>query len=300
MSAGSSCDNRSHDTRSHDNRSHGNRSRDSQSHNGVAPVMELRQYTLHPGARDTLIQVFEDHFVEGQESCGMRIIGQFRDLDDPDRFVWIREFDGMDARARALDAFYTGPVWTAHKDAANATLIDWDDVLLLKPASAESGFAFDPTQRAALDSPVGLRAESAEAGLPDGILVATIYAFDPQHGAHPSAFADWFRTAVVPRLAQAGISVVAQLVTESAPNTYPRLPVREGEQLFIWFAAYPDRASHAAAVRALDLQHAWRDEVLPALRALTMGEPQQLTLSPTRRSCLTYRAIVASQTTRTA
>jgi hypothetical protein len=265
----------------------------------AAPVLELRQYTLHPGMRDTLIQIFEDHFIEGQEACGMRIIGQFRDLDDLDRFVWLREFDGMDARAQALDAFYTGPVWLTQRDAANATMIDWRDVLLLKPASGETGFAFDATQRAAAQP--GQPAQSgrgeasaqpalAQSGLPGGILIATIYTLDPQQGPTSAAFATWFRETAVPRLAQAGISVLAQLVTESAPNSYPRLPVREGEQVFVWFAAYPDRASHVAAVRDLERQHAWRDEVSPALRTLTKGEPQQLALSPTRRSCLTYRA----------
>ena len=32
-----------------------------------------------------------------------------------------------------LAAFYDGPVWRAHRDEANATMIDSDDVLLLRP-----------------------------------------------------------------------------------------------------------------------------------------------------------------------
>jgi hypothetical protein len=35
----------------------------------------------------------------------MRIIGQFRDLDHPDRFVWLRGFADMEARTQALGAF---------------------------------------------------------------------------------------------------------------------------------------------------------------------------------------------------
>ena len=46
-------------------------------------IFELRQYTLHPGQRDILVDVFDDNFVEGQEATGIRIIGQYRDLDDP-------------------------------------------------------------------------------------------------------------------------------------------------------------------------------------------------------------------------
>src|SRR5436309_8091213 len=85
-------------------------------------VLELRQYTLHPGKRDTLIELFEREFVESQEAVGAQIVGTFRDLDRPDRFVWIRGFAGMEPRRAALQAFYFGPVWKAHREAANATI----------------------------------------------------------------------------------------------------------------------------------------------------------------------------------
>lgn len=81
-------------------------------------VVELRPYALHPGQRDVLIELFDREFVESQEAAGMRVIGQFRDLDDPDRFIWLRGFPGMDARAESLTAFYSGPIWRAHRDVA--------------------------------------------------------------------------------------------------------------------------------------------------------------------------------------
>jgi hypothetical protein len=77
--------------------------------------------------------MFEDRFVEGQEGVGMKILGQFRDARDPNRFVWMRSFPDMASRARALDAFYSGPMWKKDRDAANATMVDASDVLLLKP-----------------------------------------------------------------------------------------------------------------------------------------------------------------------
>lgn len=73
-------------------------------------LVELRQYTLHPGERDSLIELFDREFVEPQEAAGMAVMGQFRDLDAPDRFVWLRGFADMDGRARSLAAFYDGPV----------------------------------------------------------------------------------------------------------------------------------------------------------------------------------------------
>ncbi len=77
----------------------------------------------------------------------MRILGQFRDLADPDRFVWVRDFPDMEARTRALEGFYSGPVWKEHSPVANATMIDHTNVLLLRPAGPELGFRFDPRLR---------------------------------------------------------------------------------------------------------------------------------------------------------
>ena len=111
------------------------------SDDSCCPVIELRQYTLQPGQRDVLIELFEREFVESQEAIGMRLVGQFRDVERPDRFVWIRGFPDMRSRAESLQAFYGGPVWAAHRDAANATMIDSDNVLLLRPATASAAFA---------------------------------------------------------------------------------------------------------------------------------------------------------------
>ena len=120
-------------------------------------VLELRQYTLHPGRRDDLIALFEREFVEAQEDCGMQMLGTFRDLDDADRFVWLRGFADMATRADALAAFYFGPVWQRHRDAANATIADSDDVLLLKPAGCMKGFEQASSPHAPVDAPARLQ-----------------------------------------------------------------------------------------------------------------------------------------------
>ena len=101
----------------------------------MSALVEVRRYTLHPGRRDELIALFERELVAPQEAVGLRVLGWYRDRDEPDHFVWLRGFDtdDADARGRALTAFYTGEAWAAHADAANATMIDSDDVHLLRP-----------------------------------------------------------------------------------------------------------------------------------------------------------------------
>lgn len=183
-------------------------------------VVELRQYTLHPGARDTLIDLFDREFVETQDACGMSVLGQFRDLDRPDRFVWLRAFSDMESRAVALASFYEGPVWASHRDAANATMIDFDDVLLLRPCGAGALGSLDPRHRPSLSA----------ATSPASDFEALICPVEPDR---LDDFAAWFGAEFAPALAAAGGEAVASLVTESSENTFPRLPVREGVSVFV-------------------------------------------------------------------
>ena len=230
-------------------------------------VVELRQYTLHPGQRDVLIDLFEREFVDSQEAVGMTLFGQFRDLDAPDRFVWLRGFADMPSRAEALNAFYGGPVWQAHRAAANATMIDSDNVLLLRPASRGSGF------------PVPARPAGDAAR--EGVVVATLCHFD---APVDTAALGTLTGTLLPMLERAGARVLATLVTENAPNTFPRLPVREGEHVLAWFSAFDSVEAHARHVDALASDAAWRN----AWRAFAQGMQQRdtLRLAPTPRSRL--------------
>jgi len=199
------------------------------------PIVELRQYTLHPGKRDALIDLFDREFIEPQETLGMRIIGQFRDLDDPDRFVWLRGFNDMPARAVGLSSFYGGPVWKAHRSEANETMIDSDDVLLLRPARPTSGFAFDGLRR----PPPGSADTAA------GAIVAGIVSLD---AASVEVHISRFERDGIPAFAAIGASIVAYFVTEHSANNFPALPVREGENVFVWFARNADGSGSFPAV----------------------------------------------------
>jgi len=235
-------------------------------------VMELRQYTLKPQQRDMLIELFDREFVETQEAEGMRLFGQFRDLDDADRFVWIRAFADMPARERALTRFYSGPTWKQYGRQASATMIDSDDVLLLRPVHQTSDFPTDVAAR----PPSGARVT------PTSLVSATVYHLDPGVAAE---FPVFFRDAVAPTLREAGIAPIASFATESAPNTYPKLPVREGEQVFVWLARFDSVDAHARGLERLAQSPAWA-ALGPVLAKQLKAPTQQLRLQPTARSLL--------------
>ncbi len=236
----------------------------SAAHCGAVSIVELRQYTLQPGARDALIDLFEAELLEPQQECGMQIVGTFRDLDDDDKFVWLRAFSDMEARTRALARFYGGPVWKRHRDTANATMVDSDDVLLLRPAWEGSGFA----------SAAGRHPATAADGDDRGIVTVTIVT--TRQPAQLGFFAD----EVAPALRAHGGVVLACMVTEHSRNGFPALPVRDDVNVVAWCAGYPGRTQAEIDVAQSAIVSAcasWPDTSQPA---------QSLRLQPTRRSPL--------------
>jgi NIPSNAP len=237
------------------------------------PVVELRQYTLYPGKRDVLIDLFDREFIEPQEAVGIKVIGQFRDLDHPEHFVWLRGFRDMTSRAKALSDFYGGPVWKAHREAANATMIDSDNVLLLRPALPTSGFSLENMKRLPMGSDE----------VPTSLVVTTIYYFE-----RPVApdFINFFEHTLKPVVARLGATISAYFVTENSKNTFPALPVRTGEDVFVWFSTFQDSAAYENYLAALSQSERWRGEVSVGLIRYVDRAPEILKLSPTARSRL--------------
>jgi NIPSNAP len=234
----------------------------------VPAVVELRQYSLLPGKRDVLIDLFEANFIESQEACGITVIGTFRDLDDETRFVWLRGFADMTTRRQNLADFYYGPVWQRHRDATNSTMVDSDDVLLLRPARCDSGFLLGDGRPVAEGSVETDR----------GIVEATILRLARPAQGEQLAYVE---EEIAPRLADAG-RLLGCLVTEYQPNNFPALPVREGEHVIVWLTGYRDQATY-------DRVHATRADVgrIAACTPELIAAPHILRLAPHRRSRLT-------------
>lgn len=232
--------------------------------NECCAVVDLRQYTLRPGQRDTLIELFDTYFVDGQEATGMHVAGQFRDLDNPDRFVWIRGFRDLPARADALNAFYYGPVWRAHSAAANATMIDSDNALLLKPVRLGPAYPV-------LDAP--------RSGSTASVIAGAVH----HRGAADDGFVEYFEDRVVPVLTATGAEPVAVFESLVAENNFPQLPLRD-EVVLAWFARFSGTAAYDEHRRQLAASRTWQEQVLPELVCRSTKPMQELRLSPTARS----------------
>jgi hypothetical protein len=239
-------------------------------------VIELRNYRLVAGRRDEFIRYFEEHFLYSQRAEGMHVLGQFAVADAPDRFVWVRGFDDMAARRRGLDGFYGGAFWQAHRDAANAMMLEHHDVHLLRPLGRLDGLTRGRTLEDRAAEPAGVLPPDA------GVVVADF------HRAVPGGLArlvEHVEQRVQPALAAQGHQVLGHFVAELAPNDYPRLPVIQDPRLLLVLTACRDRAPLAGRRRDSSQGDAAREA---HLAGLAPGGVTTLCLRPTARSLIRY------------
>jgi quinol monooxygenase YgiN len=238
-------------------------------------VFELRRYRLRPNTRDALIATFDHALVETQESTGICVVGQFRDLDDPDAFVWVRSFADMDARGVALQTFYTSPSWAENRSVANATMVNSDNVLLLRPTGSAVPFARMRNTRPPRHA----------TAVPPGLVVVTSCSLAP---GTEGTFADDFEHNARPLMEAAGARIDATFATDHSPNSFPRLPIREGEPVFIWFASFADEQAYERFTDKISRSATWIDDVFPLLDGQVWRKMEVARLKPTARSLYTW------------
>jgi hypothetical protein len=197
---------------------------------------------------------------------GIRVIGQFRDVDRRNHFVWLRGFGDHDGRGRALASFYGGPVWRRHGPAANATMIDSDDVHQLSAiAEPDAQLRIRPATDRDADGNRG------------SILIVVSHRRYDDHDK-------LIRGLLIPTVEEAGVRTLGLYATDAAENSFPALPVRPSNVL-VWIAGsdtvdtLDEAAQQVSIARRRLASHArakGRDEALLDV----------LRLEPTGRSCL--------------
>ena len=233
----------------------------------VAPALfELRNYSTRPGRRDALVDLFERHFLDAYEAAGARVVGTFMNQRDPDRWVWIRAFADNRARGEALDGFYRSPEWLARRAAANDTIADISDALLLRLRFGE--FA-------------SLRAPDGDSGQPASVVECLRWF--PREG-QAARLADRVLADLVPLLTRSGGAAAAVLESVALPNSYPRLPLREDAAVVV-LTRYADAMSYQAALASRDRPAAWR-RAIDVIDRLAVRPLEAWPLQPTARSAL--------------
>jgi NIPSNAP len=103
-------------------------------------IVEVRSYRTKPGKREEFTQFFQTRAIPALHSHGMKVIGPFLDLENPNKLVWLRFFPSLEERERMKTEYYEGELWKNELESIAMPLLDSYDVVLCETSS---GCVFD-------------------------------------------------------------------------------------------------------------------------------------------------------------
>lgn len=103
-------------------------------------IVEVRSYRIKPGRRAEFVEMFETRAVPALRSHGMQVMGPLLDVENPNKFVWLRTFPSLKERDRMKDAFYGSDLWKNELEAIAMPMLDSYDVIVCETSP---GYVFD-------------------------------------------------------------------------------------------------------------------------------------------------------------
>ena len=74
-------------------------------------IIEMRTYKLKPGVRARFLEIFRSKSMPKHAELGMKILGPFLSVEEPDTFFFMRGFPDLAAREPMKARFYEGDLW---------------------------------------------------------------------------------------------------------------------------------------------------------------------------------------------
>jgi hypothetical protein len=74
-------------------------------------IIEMRTYKIKSGRRSEFLEIFHSKSIPAHKEIGMKILGPFLSVEDPDTFFWMRGFPDLPSRESMKAKFYEGELW---------------------------------------------------------------------------------------------------------------------------------------------------------------------------------------------
>jgi hypothetical protein len=94
-------------------------------------IIEMRTYKLKAGTREQFLEIFRTRSMPEHQRLGMKLLGPFLSVEDPDTFFFMRGFPTLEARDPLKASFYEGSLWKQELEHQLMPLIDKYDVVLV-------------------------------------------------------------------------------------------------------------------------------------------------------------------------
>ncbi len=97
-------------------------------------IIEMRTYKLKPGVREKFLAVFRAKSMPAHDEIGMKILGPWPSIEDPDIFFFMRGFPDLESREPMKAKFYEGQLWKQELENVLMPMIEKYDVVLVDDA----------------------------------------------------------------------------------------------------------------------------------------------------------------------
>src|SRR6266436_9608299 len=74
-------------------------------------IIEMRTYKTKSGRRSQFLEIFRSKSIPAHTEIGMKILGPFPSVEDPDTFFFMRGFPDLSSREPMKARFYEGELW---------------------------------------------------------------------------------------------------------------------------------------------------------------------------------------------
>lgn len=95
-------------------------------------IIEMRTYKIKPGCRPQFLDIFRRKSVPAHNEIGMKILGPFLSIEDPDTFFFMRGFPDLPSREPMKAKFYEGEFWKRELENVLMPMIEKYDVVLVE------------------------------------------------------------------------------------------------------------------------------------------------------------------------
>jgi len=99
---------------------------------GKSVIIEMRTYKIKPGMRSQFLEIFRTKSIPAHAEIGMKILGPFLSVEDPDTFFFMRGFPDIASREPMKAKFYEGELWKRELENILMPMLDKYDVVLVE------------------------------------------------------------------------------------------------------------------------------------------------------------------------
>ena len=97
-------------------------------------IIEMRTYKIEPGKRAEFLEIFRAKSMPAHAEIGMKILGPFPSIEDPEVFFFMRGFPDLASREPMKAKFYEGELWKTELESLLMSMLEkWDVVLVDDP-----------------------------------------------------------------------------------------------------------------------------------------------------------------------